>query len=100
MSEYSFTTHQRSALVHLALLEGFKYLLCEVVDEDRDFEWIDSLDIAIIVDFGIYHEGSRLVFIDIDGNEHNAAQIINNDGTVMGYKTYLELKKLNKLRSN
>lgn len=85
-------THTRSALVHVMLLGGCKYIMCEVADEDRDFEWIDSLDIVIITHTTIEDETCSIKFIDIDGEEHAAAQPVNLDGSIMSYGQYLKMK--------
>lgn len=86
-------THRRSALVHVMLLEGCKYIMCEVSDEDRDFEWIDSFDIVIITEAKFFFEEDKLKFLDINGDYHNAAQPVNLDGSIMGYGQYLKMKK-------
>lgn len=86
-------SHERSSLVLLMLLNGFNYIMCEVAAEDRDFEWIDSLDIVIITGyeedkFGNYY------FVDIEGEYHTAAQPIKPNGDIMGYDDYIKLKQL------
>lgn len=99
MSEYSTDVaklawqHNRSALVHLMLLEGHKYIMCEVSDEDNDFDWMDSLDIVIITTVVQKADGS-LSFGDIEGHAYNAAQPIKGNGHVMGYDDYIKLKQL------
>ena len=85
--------HNRSALVYLMYLEGHKYIMCEVSDEDKDFDWMDSLDIVIITTVIENADGS-LSFGDIEGNVHNAAQPIKGNGHVMGYDDYIKLKIL------
>lgn len=85
--------HNRSALVHLMLLEGHKYIMCEVADKDKDFEWMDSLDIVIITTVAQKADGS-LSFGDIEGYIHQAAQPIKGNGHVMSYDDYIKLKQL------
>lgn len=89
--------HNRSALVHLMLLDGYKYIMCEVAEEDKDFEWMDSLDIYIITTVVENQDGS-LSFGDIEGNIHKAAQPIKGNGNIMGYDDYLMLKQLREMK--
>lgn len=88
--------HNRSALVHLMLLEGHKYIMCEVSDEDKDFDWMDNLDIVIITTVVESANGS-LSFGDIEGYIHQAAQPIKGNGHVMGYDDYIKLKQLGEI---
>lgn len=88
--------HNRSALVHLMLLDGYKYIMCEVAEEDKDFGWMDSLDIYIIT--GVEKDKlGNYYFVDIDGNVHTAAQPIKGSGNIMGYSDYIKLKQLQEL---
>lgn len=84
--------HNRSALVHLMLMDGYKYIMCEVADEDKDFEWMDSLDIYIITSV-IENEDGSLSFGDIEGNIHKAAQPIKGNGHIMSFGDYIKLKQ-------
>lgn len=85
--------HNRSALVHLMLMDGYKYVMCEVSDEDKDFKWMDSLDIYIITTV-VENEDGSLSFGDIEGNIHKAAQPIKGNGNIMSYDDYIKLKQL------
>lgn len=85
--------HNRSALVHLMLLDGYKYIMCEVAEEDKDFGWMDSLDIYIIT--GVEEDKSgNYYFVDIKGEFHTAAQPIKGNGNIMSYDDYIKLKHL------
>ena len=85
--------HNRSALVHLMLLDGYKYIMCEVAEEDKDFGWMDSLDIYIIT--GVEEDKSgNYYFVDIEGEFHTAAQPIKGNGDIMSYSDYIKLKQL------
>lgn len=85
--------HNRSALVHLMLLDGYKYIMCEVAEEDKDFGWMDSLDIYIITT-AVENEDGSIAFVDIEGNIHTAAQPIKGNGNIMSFTDYIELKQL------
>ena len=85
--------HNRSALVHLMLLGGYKYIMCEVAEEDKDFGWMDSLDIYIITTV-VENEDGSVTFGDIEGNVHTAAQPIKGNGNIMSYDDYIKLKQL------
>ena len=85
--------HNRSALVHLMLLDGYKYIMCEVAEEDKDFGWMDSLDIYIIT--GVEEDNlGNYYFVDIEGEFHTAAQPIKGNGNIMSYNDYIKLKQL------
>lgn len=76
-------------------LEGHKHIMCEVADEDRDFDFsegMDSLNIVVITTV-VEHEDGRLSFGDVEGNIHNAAQPIKGNGHIMSYGDYLKLEK-------
>lgn len=88
--------HNRSALVHLMLLDGYKYIMCEVAEEDKDFGWMYSLDIYIIT--GVEKDKlGNYYFVDIEGNIHTAAQPIKGNGNIMSYNDYIKLKQLQEL---
>lgn len=78
------------------LLEGHKYIMCEVADEYKDFEWMDSLDIVIITTVVEMADGS-LSFGAIEGYIHNAAQPIKGNGHVMSYDDYIKIKQLGEI---
>ena len=81
--------HNRSALVHLMLLEGYKYIMCEIGEEDKSYLTVGQETPRFIVDK--YEEGC---FIDVEGNMWQHSQAINSDGTVMTYDDYLMLRQL------
>ena len=93
--------HNRSALVHLMLLDGYKYIMCEVADEDRDNNDSDSHKLFIIVEtIDLGYEDGRICFRDIEGYVYSSdIQAINSDGTVMTYDDYLMLKQLQELEN-
>lgn len=86
-------TLRRSALTLHLLQEGHRYIMCEVADDDSDFDWMDSLEIFIITTVVEKADGS-LSFGDIEGNVHNAAQPIKGNGHVMSYDDYIKLKQI------
>lgn len=73
---------RRSALTLHLLNQDFRYIMCEVADDDRDFDWMDSLDIVIITGYKRGHLGNT-IFLDINGNEHTSAQPIDGMGCVI-----------------
>lgn len=83
--------HNRSALVHLMLLDGYKYIMCEVAEEDKQY-FKDETPRFIVESMG---DGG--FFIDVRGNMWQSAQPINNDGTEMTYEDYIKLKQLQEL---
>ena len=90
--------HNRSALVHLMLLDGYKYIMCEVADEDKDFGWMDSLDIYIITT-AVENEDGSVTFVDIEGNVHTAVQPIKGSGNIMSFSDYIREYKHNHSRN-
>lgn len=88
--------HNRSALVHLMLLDGYKYIMCEVAEEDRGNNDSNSHKLFIIVEtIDLGYEDGRLCFRDIEGYIYSSdIQAINNNGTVMTYDDYLMLKQI------
>lgn len=80
-------THEGSALVSVMLQEGFKYIMCEVGEEDKQY-FKDETPRFIVEK---YEDGC---FVDVEGNMWQSVQAINNDGTVMTYDDYLMLKQL------
>lgn len=80
-------THEGNALVSVMLLEGFKYIMCEIGEEDKQY-FNDATPRFII------EKDEEGCFIDVNGNMWQHAQAINNDGTVMTYDDYLMLKQL------
>lgn len=75
-------TLRRSALTLHLLQEGHKYIMCEVADDDSDFDWMDSLEIVIIIGYEKGHLGNT-IFLDVNGNEHKSAQPIDSLGCIM-----------------
>ena len=75
-------TLRRSPLTLHLLNQDFRYIICEVADDDSDFDWMDSLDIVIITGYKRGHLGNT-IFLDIDGNEHKSAQPIDSLGSVI-----------------
>lgn len=82
-------THEGSALVSLMLLDGYKYIMCEIGEEDK--QYLDDNEETPRFIIERYKDGC---FIDVKGNMWQHAQAINNDGTVMTYDDYLMLKQL------
>lgn len=83
--------HNRSALVHLMLLDGYKYIMCEVAEEDKQY-FKDETPRFIVEK---YEDGC---FVDTKGNMWQSVQAINSDGTVMSYDDYLMLKQLKEMK--
>lgn len=75
-------TLRRSALTTHLLQEGYRYIMCEVADNDSDFDWMDSLEVVIITGCKNGHLGNT-IFLDINGNEHKSAQPIDSLGCVI-----------------
>ena len=73
---------RRSALTLHLLNQDFRYIMCEVADDDSDFDWMDSLDIVIITGYKRGHIGNT-IFLDVNGNEHKSAQPIDGMGYVI-----------------
>ena len=73
---------RRSALTLHLLQEGHRYIMCEVADDDSDFDWMDSLEIVIINGYEKGHLGNT-IFLDVNGNEHKSAQPIDSLGCVI-----------------
>lgn len=66
--------HNRSALVHLMLLGGYKYIMCEVADEDRDNNDSNSHKLFIIVEtIDLGYEDGRICFRDIEGYVYSSS---------------------------
>ena len=88
--------HNRSALVHLMLLDGYKYIMCEVAEEDRDNNDSSSRKLFIIVEtIDLGYEDGRICFRDVEGYVYSSdIQAINSDGTEMTYNDYIKLKQL------
>ena len=86
--------HEGDALVSLMLLEGFKYIMCEIGEEDKQYLDGNEQPPRFIVEK--YKEGC---FVDVNGNMWQHAQAINNDGTVMTYDDYLMLKQLREVKN-
>lgn len=82
-------THEGDALVSVMLQEGFKYIMCEIGEEDKQYLQENEEPPRFIV---YKHEDG--CFIDVKGNMWQSVQAINNDGTVMTYDDYLMLKQL------
>lgn len=89
--DYPRWVHKRSALVHLMLQEGMRYILCEGGDSDRDFDKFDG-NIVVINGCEERPHPQYLVFIDVNGEEWCAVQPIKPNGHVMNYDGYLKLK--------
>ena len=85
--------HNRSALVHLMLMDGYKYIMCEIGDEDKQYLDDNEEPPRFIVE---KDEGG--CFVDVKGNMWQSVQAINNDGTIMTYDDYLMLKQLREVR--
>lgn len=75
-------TLRRSALTLHLLQEGYRYIMCEVADNDSDFDWMDSLEVVIITGYKRGYLGNT-VFLDINGKEHKSAQPIDGMGYVI-----------------
>ena len=75
-------TLRRSALTLHLLNQDFRYIMCEVADDDSDFDWMDSLDIVIITGYKRVHLGNT-IFLDVNGNEHKSSQPIDGMGFVI-----------------
>lgn len=73
---------RRSDLTIHLLQEGHRYIMCEVADNDSDFDWMDSLEVVIITGCKNGHLGNT-IFLDINGNEHLSAQPIDSLGCVI-----------------
>ena len=86
-------THEGDALVSLMLLEGFKYIMCEIGEEYE--QYLD--DNGQPPRFIIESQDDGGYFVDVDGNMWQHAQAINNDGTAMSYDDYLMLKQLKEI---
>lgn len=84
-------THEGGALVSVMLQEGFKYIMCEIEEADKQ-HFRDETPRFIVEK----HEDG--CFIDVKGNMWQSAQAINNDGTVMTYDDYLMLKQLQEVK--
>lgn len=84
-------THEGDALVSVMLLEGCKYIMCEIGEEDKQY-FKDKPPRFIIEK---YEDGC---FVDVNGNMWQSVQAINNDGTVMTYDDYLMLKQLKEVK--
>lgn len=82
-------THEGDALVSVMLLEGFKYIMCELGEEDKQ-----HLDDNEEIPRFIVCKDEDGCFVDVRGNMWQHAQAINNDGSVMTYDDYLKLKQL------
>ena len=82
-------THEGDALVSVMLQEGFKNIMCEIGEEDKQHLCMGQEYPRFIVEK--YEDGC---FVDTNGNMWQHAQAINNDGTVMTYDEYLMLKQL------
>lgn len=87
-------THEGDALVSVMLLEGFKYIMCEIGEEDKQYLCMGQETPRFIVEK--YEDGC---FIDTKGNMWQSVQAINNDGTVMTYDDYLMLKQLKEVKN-
>lgn len=81
--------HEGDALVSVMLQEGFKYIMCEIGEEDKQYLFVGQEPPRFIIEK--YEEGC---FVDVKGNMWQSVQAINNDGTVMTYDDYLMLKQL------
>ena len=86
-------THEGDALVSLMLLEGLKYIMCEIGGEDKQYLKDETPRFIVEKD----EEGC---FVDVNGNMWQHAQAINNDGTVMTYDDYLMLKQLKEVSND
>ena len=84
--------HEGDALVSLMLLEGFKYIMCEIGEEDKQYLDDNEEPPRFIVE-----KDEEGCFVDVNGNMWQHAQAINNDGTVMTYDDYLMLKQLKEI---
>lgn len=85
-------THEGDALVSLMLLEGFKYIMCEIGEKDKLCLPMGQETPRFIVEK--YEDGC---FLDVNGNMWQSVQAINNDGTVMTYDDYLMLRQLREM---
>lgn len=86
-------THEGDALVSVMLQEGFKYIMCEIGEDDKSHLTMGQEPPRFIVEK--YEDGC---FVDVNGNMWQSAQAINNDGTVMTYDDYLMLKQLQEVK--
>lgn len=86
--------HEGDALVSLMLLEGLKYIMCEIGEEDKQYLCMGQEPPRFIIEK--YEEGC---FVDVNGNMWQHAQAINNNGTVMTYDDYLMLKQLREVKN-
>lgn len=75
-------TLRRSALTLHLLQEGYRYIMCEVADDDSDFDWMDSPDIVVITRCRQTYLGNT-IFIAVDGSVYFAAQPIDSLGCVI-----------------
>ena len=82
--------HEGDALVSVMLLEGCKYIMCEIGEEDKQY-FKDETPRFIVCK---YEDG---FFVDVRGNMWQSVQAINNDGSVMTYDDYLKLKQLREM---
>lgn len=73
---------RRAALTLHLLNQDFRYIMCEVADDDSDFDWMDSLEVVIITGYKRGYLGNT-IFLDINGNEHKSAQPIDGMGFVI-----------------
>lgn len=85
-------THEGDALVSVMLQEGFKYIMCEIGEEDKSYLTVGQETPRFIVEK--YEDG---YFIDTKGNMWQSVQAINNDGTIMTYDDYLMLRQLREM---
>lgn len=85
--------HEGDALVSVMLLEGFKYIMCEIGEEDKQYLTMGQETPRFII--VKYEDGC---FVDVNGNIWQHAQAINNDGTVVTYDDYLMLKQLREMK--
>lgn len=86
--------HEGDALVSVMLLEGFKYIMCEIGEKDKQYFKDETPR------FIIESQDDGGFFIDTEGNMWQSVQAINNDGTVMTYDDYLMLKQLRELSND
>lgn len=85
-------THEGDSLVSVMLLEGFKYIMCEIGEEDK--QYFKNKTPRFIIE----SQDDGGFFIDTKGNMWQSVQAINNDGTVMSYDDYLMLKQLKEVK--
>lgn len=86
-------THEGDALVSVMLQEGFKYIMCEIGEEDKQYFKGETPR------FIIESQDDGGFFIDTKGNMWQSVQAINNDGTAMCYDDYLMLKQLREIKN-